>query len=141
MSRSRAGQPSTRRRELDPARRPIGEVLREVVAVYRRHAGPILVLATIFEGTIGRIVLAPLLPILCTILYGDLRARRAASHRSAAGPGGTAWLGITRLTGRRAAHRAQARSRISVSTTSAARWPPVSSLRIAVAWSTGIAAR
>lgn len=52
---------------LDPARRSIGEVLREVAAVYRRDAGPILIL-------IGRIVLAPLVPILCAILYRDFRS-------------------------------------------------------------------
>jgi hypothetical protein len=42
---------------VDPARRPISEVLREVFAVYRRNASPILVLATIFEGTIGLLTL------------------------------------------------------------------------------------
>jgi hypothetical protein len=42
---------------LDPARRPISEVLREVFAVYRRNAGPILVLAAIFEGAIGLLTL------------------------------------------------------------------------------------
>lgn len=42
---------------LDPARRPIGQVVREVVAVYRREAGGILVLAAVFEGTIGLLTL------------------------------------------------------------------------------------
>ena len=42
---------------LDPARRPISEVLRETYSVYRRNAGPILILAAIFEGTIGLLTL------------------------------------------------------------------------------------
>ncbi len=42
---------------LDPARHPIGEVLREVVAIYRRDFAPILVLAAIFEGSISLLTL------------------------------------------------------------------------------------
>ncbi|MEO8228948.1 MAG: glycerophosphoryl diester phosphodiesterase membrane domain-containing protein [Chloroflexota bacterium] len=42
---------------LDPARRPISEVLHETFAMYRRNAGPILILAAIFEGTIGLLTL------------------------------------------------------------------------------------
>ena len=61
---------------LDPARRPIGEVLREVVAVYRRHAGPILVLATIFEGTICLITL----PYLVISIRVGLRMLDAMSR-------------------------------------------------------------
>ncbi len=38
---------------LDPARRPIAQILREVVAVYRGEARPLLVLAAMFEGSIA----------------------------------------------------------------------------------------
>lgn len=38
---------------LDPARRPIGQILHEVAAVYRAEARQLLLLAALFEGTIA----------------------------------------------------------------------------------------
>ena len=61
---------------LDPARRPIREILREVVAVYRRHARPILLLAALFEGAIGLFTLPYLvLSIRLSLRMLDLMGR------------------------------------------------------------------
>lgn len=61
---------------LDPARRPIREILREVVAVYRSHAQPILLLAALFEGAIGLVTLPYLvLSIRLSLQMFDLMGR------------------------------------------------------------------